>query len=163
MLTICLEDAEEPLGFIEIDDTTTLAIARDTIVSELEDLPEHFRFAVPSPAGGMVKLSLMQETKRLAMSYLPKITIREVPPEASSKAAANAASVNTTNNPIERPVSPFVPLTFNSTAPAVSSAIPLPQTAEQNNPIYPPISNILRSPSPSPNVPTEQVCFHLIK
>lgn len=138
MLTVCVEGNDEPLGFIEITSTSTLSDARESILSELEGLPEHFRFIVPSPTGihykpkekdltiigAMVKLSLVQEAKRAANSFMPQITLREVPPEGPQATIKHPVV-------IESPPAAVPPAT--TAQPAATNAAPV-ETARPTTP-----------------------------
>jgi len=76
MLTVFLAGSDEPLGFIDIDDDTTLATARELIQSELEGVPHEFRFFIKGDNGLLIKMSLVQESKKKAKDFLPSITIK---------------------------------------------------------------------------------------
>jgi hypothetical protein len=58
-LRVLVEGASEPLGFIEIDENTTLSEVRNMIITELEDFPAEFRF-LANVENSFVKISLNQ-------------------------------------------------------------------------------------------------------
>jgi len=137
MLTVIVEGSDEPLGFIEIQDKTTLADAREAILGELEGLPDHFRFLAPVPSGTFVKLSIVQEGKRLASSFGPSITIREVPPEGPGQSRTTIAvqpdvSTLQISQPTEHNTPPTVVQTVVSQVPVALQPI-----AASNVPVTP--------------------------
>lgn len=78
LLNVFLENEEEPLGFVEISNRTTLRELRTLIKQEVEEVPKNFRFIFKNK-DVFVRVSLFQEPRKLASQFLPEVTLRAVP------------------------------------------------------------------------------------
>eukprot|EP00761_Pharyngomonas_kirbyi_P012331 gb/GECH01012358.1/.p1 GENE.gb/GECH01012358.1/~~gb/GECH01012358.1/.p1 ORF type:complete len:1006 (+),score=219.67 gb/GECH01012358.1/:1-3018(+) len=72
-LNISIEDAEEPIGFVEIDDNTTLMDLREQVRQDIDHVPSEFHFLSHS-----IPLSRKQEATKLAVHFTPLIFVRPV-------------------------------------------------------------------------------------
>jgi hypothetical protein len=75
LLNIFLEDQNELIGFVNINEKTTLAEVRKMIEEELEGVPNNFRFLIKNEQN-WVKMSIIQESKNFAIEFMPNLIIK---------------------------------------------------------------------------------------
>eukprot|EP01114_Cavostelium_apophysatum_P018500 TRINITY_DN5734_c0_g1_i2.p1 TRINITY_DN5734_c0_g1~~TRINITY_DN5734_c0_g1_i2.p1 ORF type:complete len:379 (-),score=52.33 TRINITY_DN5734_c0_g1_i2:3-1139(-) len=125
MLNVLISGASEPCGFIDVNHSTTLADARELIRSELEGIPEQFRFVVRNQDSD-VPVSLPQEQKKKAIDFLPAIIIKEVSAarlSASIQPSVPSATQSMEHSPKES--SPRAsPVHFGTSSVATSEILP---------------------------------------